>query len=238
MFIFCSPLKLRIREDSLSTSLSLYYFLAQRLALGLTTFFQNAPGYVWLFNESGVCRLFSNIRWDEIRDLSRDHTAWALLDSNWRVNDPAPILIDEVAYPHDKRLGWVKYHGNSTQYFYGNPFTLKEILQGVYIICSIRYCHLTGIALRKFGSTPSHPIKMTCATSSSIMVRLPANVITQRLVQAITQRIPEKLNRIVTRMSWNEIDSDHLVTRSLKQTLLLIILSTTTRLTLSCLFNL
>jgi hypothetical protein len=120
--------------------LSLYYFPARSLALGLTTFFQDAPDYVWLFDKSGVRLLASKMPWVEIRGLLEDHTAWALVDSNRVVHDPAPVLfshgspffIVEAVSPRDSRWGLVKYHGN-TRYFYANPFSLNEILQRVYI---------------------------------------------------------------------------------------------------------
>jgi hypothetical protein len=134
LHIFCPLLTSRIREDSL------YYFLARSLALGLTTFFQDAPDYVWLFDKSGVRPLASKMPWVEIRGLSEDHTAWALVDSNRIVHDPAlvlfshgsPFFIVEAVSPRDSRWGLVKYHGN-TRYFYANPFSLNEILQRVYI---------------------------------------------------------------------------------------------------------
>ncbi|KAF8224751.1 hypothetical protein L208DRAFT_1380972 [Tricholoma matsutake] len=126
-----------VGQTGIGKTLSLYYFLARCLALGLTTFFQDALDYVWLFDKSGVHSLDSKMTWVEIRDLSEDSTAWALVDSNSFVKDPAPVLfghespffIVEAASPRKHRWAWVKYHG-STRYFYANPFSLEEILQG------------------------------------------------------------------------------------------------------------
>ena len=74
-----SPLTLRIREDSLSLLLSC-------TALGLTTFIQDDPDCVWLFNENRVRHLDSNLPWMEIRDLRlEEFPAWTLVDSNLAV---------------------------------------------------------------------------------------------------------------------------------------------------------
>ena len=97
-------------------TLSFYYILAMRLALGLTTFFQHTSDYVLLFDKSGVYHLASNLPWDAIQDLPTDHIAWVLVDSNMSVQNPAgllfelssPLFIMEASSPRRYRWGWVK----------------------------------------------------------------------------------------------------------------------------------
>ena len=111
---------------------------------------RHASDYVWLFDESGVRPFASKIPWDGIQDLSKNHTAWALVDSNLGVQNPAPLLFEfdspffivGACSPHRHRWAWVKYHGK-TQFFYTNPFSLEEILRGAYIhlFCKIMSSH-------------------------------------------------------------------------------------------------
>ena len=139
-----------------------------RLALGLTTFFQHTSDYVLLFDKSGVYHLASNLQWDAIRDLPTDHIAWALVDSNKSVQNPAellyelssPFFIVEACSPRRNRWGWVKYHGR-TQFFYTNPFSLEEILRGAYIhlFCKIMSSHSHRMKGIWFNS--SRPMKPT-----------------------------------------------------------------------------
>jgi hypothetical protein len=173
------------------------------LALGLTTFFQDAPDHVWLFDKSGVRSLSSEMLWVEIRGLSEDHTAWALVDSNKAVEDPAPVLyslespffIVEAASPRKHRRTWVKYHGN-TRFFYTNPFSLEEILRGAYIhlLCKIMSSH--SHRMQGIWFNPAHPTKPTYETSSSSMVHLPVNVMAQPPLKATSNHILSTLIKL------------------------------------------
>ena len=65
-------------------------FLAQRLALDLTTFFQNVPEYVWLSTHVSlkirrILLIFSDTPW-----VPSEGPHWALVDSNRR---PCPCFI-------------------------------------------------------------------------------------------------------------------------------------------------
>jgi hypothetical protein len=133
--------------------------LAMRVAHGLPTLFQNDPKYVWLFDASGVRLLDSEMGWNQISGVI-ENSHWALVDSNRRVRDPAPVIYDhgspffvvQAASPRDDRWGWVKYHGHSSR-FYSKPFSKQELLQGVYNIRPLLVCYLNYTTLRESPST-------------------------------------------------------------------------------------
>jgi len=118
-----------------------------------------------------------------IQDLSTDHTAWALVDSNMTVQNPAPLLFEldapffivEASPLRRDRWAWAKYHGK-TQFFYTNPFSLEEILRGAYIHLFCRIMSSHSHRMKGIWFNPSHPMKPTYETSSSSTVHLPVNV--------------------------------------------------------------
>jgi hypothetical protein len=106
--------------------------------------------HVWLFDKSGVRLIDPQMMWENIPGLSARDSHWALVDSNRVIRDPAsvlymhhsPFFIVQAASPRYERWGWVKYHGPH-QLFYAEPFSLDEILQGIW---SLLCCHVTHTA--------------------------------------------------------------------------------------------
>jgi hypothetical protein len=126
-------------------TLSLYYILSIRLATSMATFFQKEPDEVWYFDERGIRRIPHNTNWADIPGIDRSQAPWALVDSNFFVTHPAPVLcsnespffIVEAASPRERRWTWSKYHGN-TLFFYTHPFSLIEMFQGTCMSLSSR----------------------------------------------------------------------------------------------------
>ena len=174
-----------------------------RLALGLTTFFQHASNYVWLFDKRGVHPLASDIPWRGIQDFSTDRTAWALVDSNKSVENPAPLLFEldapffivEASSPRRNRWGWVKYH-ETTRFFYTNPFSLEEILRGTYIHLFCRIMSSHSHRMKGIWFNAGHPLKPTYETSSSSTVHLPVTVIVQPLLKAASYHMVANLVKL------------------------------------------
>lgn len=136
-------------------TLSLYYFLARRVALGLATFFQTEPDIVWFFHEEGVSLIDPGMYWRDVDGVDGcSNTTWALVDSNRSMNSPAsvlcrrnaPFFIVEAASPRKGRWDWTKDRGYSMVMFYTKVFSLQEMLQGMYIYIRpfqcVPYIHL------------------------------------------------------------------------------------------------
>lgn len=122
-------------------TLSLYYFLVMRVALGLSTFFQTEQECVWLFHKGGVVAIPPSQPWKDVKEVNyEDGATWALVDSNqhldypgpilWRLN--APIFIVQASSPFERHWRWAKDHGLTAE-FYVKPFSLQEMLQGMYV---------------------------------------------------------------------------------------------------------
>lgn len=139
-------------------TLSLFYFLARCVALGLPTFFQDRPNQLWFFDEKGV----DHVRYQDVlswRDLVGSNYVgapiWALVDSSTIPDDvlwwgTSPFFVVQAASPRERHWAWTKHH-RLTTVFYTKPFSLQELLHGVYASVSFQRVayRLKGIRFRK-----------------------------------------------------------------------------------------
>lgn len=128
------PVYLRLSTSRTGKTMFLYFVLTHRLRLRLPTFYQNTPGRVFYFNESGVYSIPANQTAYNVNWESED--IWSLFDSSVELIKPGvliggmhpPWLLAGAAFPHYERWsGWPKYKGR-LRFFSMKPTTFAEIV--------------------------------------------------------------------------------------------------------------
>jgi hypothetical protein len=110
----------------------LYYILVLRLRKKQPTFFQYSLDFLLLFDNRGV-RVVSPV----IGDSDAPNEAWALIDSNTKVNDvpwifeksDCPNFVVVAASPRSERWKALLHNRSNTKLWIMEPFTLEELLQ-------------------------------------------------------------------------------------------------------------
>ena len=109
----------------------------RRLALKLPTALQIEPNYALLFHEAGVKQFqrFEEVGPYQPLKSGRGPSGriWALVDSNWRVDKPAPVFqggpffVIEAMSPRLARREWIRRF--KFNIFYMKLWTFAEVLQ-------------------------------------------------------------------------------------------------------------
>jgi len=109
----------------------------RRLALKLPTALQIKPNHALLFHEAGVKQFQQPDEVESYEPLRSGRgpsgRIWALVDSSWRVEEPAPVFqggpffVVEATSPRPARREWIRRF--EFDIFYMKPWTFTEVLQ-------------------------------------------------------------------------------------------------------------